>query len=80
MGTIQSFRDLDAWKTAMDLALTTYALVRKLPAAEGVSEFLCVGRLNNLTSHGAVRLLSSPPFTKMTGVDAVGNRVLCGFP
>lgn len=34
MGTIQSFRDLDAWKTAMDLVLTTYALVKKLPAAE----------------------------------------------
>jgi four helix bundle protein len=34
MGPIQSFRDLEAWKVAMDLVLTTYALVKKLPATE----------------------------------------------
>jgi four helix bundle protein len=34
MGAIQSFRDLEAWKSAMDLVLTTYALVKKLPATE----------------------------------------------
>jgi four helix bundle protein len=34
MGTIRSFRDLEAWKTAMDLVLTTYTLAKKLPAAE----------------------------------------------
>jgi four helix bundle protein len=34
MGTIQSFRDLEAWKAAMELVLTTYALVKKLPVTE----------------------------------------------
>jgi four helix bundle protein len=32
--TIRSFRDLRAWNAAMDLVLTTYGLVRKLPASE----------------------------------------------
>jgi four helix bundle protein len=31
---IRSFRDLRAWNAAMDLVLTTYGLVTKLPAAE----------------------------------------------
>jgi four helix bundle protein len=34
MATIQSFRDLHAWSAAVDLVLTTYALVAKLPATE----------------------------------------------
>jgi four helix bundle protein len=34
MGTIRSFRDLEAWQAAMDLVMTTYAIVKELPAAE----------------------------------------------
>jgi four helix bundle protein len=34
MATIQSFRDLLVWNAAMDLVLTTYAVVTRLPAAE----------------------------------------------
>jgi four helix bundle protein len=34
MGTIRSFRDLEAWQTAMELVMTTYAIVKDLPTAE----------------------------------------------
>jgi four helix bundle protein len=34
MGGIVSFRDLDAWKVAMDLVVTAYDLAAKLPANE----------------------------------------------
>jgi hypothetical protein len=34
MGNIRSFRDLVAWNAAMELVLTTYTLVTKLPSAE----------------------------------------------
>ncbi len=31
---LRSFKDLDAWKVAMDLALMTYGVVKRLPATE----------------------------------------------
>jgi four helix bundle protein len=34
MATIRSFRDLLVWNAAMDLVLTTYSLVAKLPTTE----------------------------------------------
>jgi four helix bundle protein len=34
MGEIVSFRDLDAWKVAMDLVVAIYSLAAKLPATE----------------------------------------------
>jgi four helix bundle protein len=33
-GRIQNFRDLDAWKVAMDLAVLSYEAAKKLPVAE----------------------------------------------
>ena len=32
--TIRSFRDLDAWKVAMDLTVLVYEIVKNLPATE----------------------------------------------
>jgi four helix bundle protein len=32
--TIRTFRDLDAWKTAMDLVTLSYSLAKRLPATE----------------------------------------------
>lgn len=34
MGRIESYRDLDAWRKAMDLTVAVYRLSRKLPAEE----------------------------------------------
>ena len=32
--SIQSFRDLDAWKVGMDLAVSLYAIIDRLPSVE----------------------------------------------